>query len=307
MKKLDFHVHIINEISIEESVFYFKDLCRRKGYVGVGIMAASYATGESHPNCNEQALAVRAEIPNSYAFASLHHDRDFVEQAKQYMEQGFEGIKLLEGKPTLYRHYGYGFEHPRYEPFFAYAEEHRIPLLIHNNDPIEHWDITKMSERAIRKGWYYDETFPNQEHFFRVLEQDVLGKHPNLCVALAHFGFYSTDLNRADALMQKHPNLMMDATPALNIYDELSRTPERTREFFLKYHDRILFGTDAENLLVGEALDLNERKTALLQAFYEGDKPFTLGRHSVVGMHFDKDLLEEIYYYNALRFMGLQA
>ena len=153
MKKMDFHTHILNDITIDETVSFYQELCERKGYEGIGILACSHTTEGDYPDCNEMAMAVRNRLPNSYAFAALHHDRDFVEQAKEYMARGFEGIKILEGKPTQYRYYGYGLDHPRFEAFFAYAEEQGIPLLIHNNDPLMHWDITKMSARSIRKGW----------------------------------------------------------------------------------------------------------------------------------------------------------
>ena len=304
MKKLDFHIHIFDDIPIEKNVEYLKDMCERNGYVGVGIMALSYSSPGYHKTCNEDALKIREAMPGSYAFAALHHDRDFVEQAKEYMDQGFDGIKLLEGKPSCYRYYGYGYDHPRFEPFFAYAEEQGIPLMMHNNDPIEHWDRTKMTQRAIELGWCYDEEgFPSQEHFYKVFE-DIFERHPNLRAAVAHCGFYSKNrLDRAEELLGKYPNFMLDMTPALCIYSELSATPERTCELVRKYHDRLLFGTDADANLTGRARALNDKKVKVMKAFYEGKGLSEVEGAQIYGLNLPEYMLENIYYNNALRFM----
>ena len=305
MKKMDFHIHVTeNSTNVEESIAYLTEYCRQNKLDGICIQAAAMSSKGFHPDCNEKCAAVAAANPNWYVFAGLHHDRDFVEQAKEYMAQGFKGIKLLEGKPSCYRHYGYGFDHPRFEPFFAYAEEHAIPLLIHNNDPLVHWDINKISKAAIAKGWYYDSTMPSQAYFFQVLE-DILARHPKLHVALAHFGFYSNDLPRAEALMEKYPNLMMDMTPASVIFFELSQTPEATKAFILKYQDRLLFGTDVSNKIQGEVLALNQRKYQYMTAFYEGKGMQDVLGHAIAGMDLDEEILQKIYWDNAMRFMGI--
>ena len=308
LKILDFHVHVTdNATGVEESIRYFSDYCSQRGFVGVCIHAAEYTSSRGgHPDCNEKALAVSRAIPNSYAFAGLHHVRDFVEQTKEYMERGFRGIKLLEGKPSCYRHYGYGFDHPRFQAFFAYAEEQGIPLLIHNNDPLDNWDISKVSESAFQKGWYYDASMPSQEDFFRVLEEDVLAKHPKLRAAIAHFGFYSNNLERAESLMERFPNLIMDMTPALCIFDELSETPERTRAFLEKYQDRIIYGTDVSNRIEGSVRTLNEKKVAVMQAFYEGTEIVRVADRTIAGMGLSEEILEKLYYNNAMRFLGVQ-
>ena len=304
MIKTYFHVHVTDEeTGIEESIRYFKDYCERNQIQGIGIHAAEFTSLIEHPTCNEKALAVSKADPNWFAFAGLRHARDFVEQTKEYMVQGFKGIKLLEGKPSNWRHYGYTYDAPRFEPFFAFAEEHAIPLLIHNNDPIHHWDINKISKTALEKGWYYDETFPSQEYFFQSLE-GVLDRHPNLHAAIAHFGFYDDNIPRAEALMEKCPNLYMDMTPAPIIYNNLSATPEAAKAFILKYSKRLLFGTDVSNKIEGRVKDLNETKWRILTAFYEGCGLQTIGKHSIYGMDLSEDILQDIYHNNAMRFIG---
>jgi len=304
MKKMDFHVHISNDqTDVLQSIENFKSLSERNHLSAICIQSAVMSSNGMHPNCNEKALEIIKGNENWYAFASLHHDRDFVEQTKEYMDKGFRGIKMLEGKPTLYRNYGYGFDHPRFEAFFDYAEKNAIPLDIHNNDPLIHWDINKISERALKKGWYYDSTFPTQKYFFDVLE-NILDRHPGLHAALAHFGFYSDDIQKAEALMEKCPNLVMDMTPAMIIYDQLSNTPDEAKAFLLKYQDRILYGTDVSNCIEGEVREMNDTKTLLMRAFYEGDGEYEIGGFHIKGMNLPSCVLEKLYFHNAMRFIG---
>ena len=305
MKKLDFHVHFLDErISVEESARHFNEMCERKGYEGVGLMACSHCSEGFHPDCNERGLALQKLIPGSFLFGAPHHHSDFVEQAENLMARGCRGIKLLGGKPTQYRIFGYSYESERYEKLFDYCEKYGVPLVVHNADPISHWDVTKASARAIEKGWVYDEAIPSQEWFFNTIEA-VLARHPRLRIALAHFGFYSNNIPRAAALMEKYPNLMMDATPAPVIYAELSETPRESEAFFQKYHDRILFGTDVDNNIVGHVREYNDMKTELIGTFLEGDAPRLIGeKYAITPIHLEPRMLENIYYNNAMRFIG---
>lgn len=302
MKKIDFHVHHHNDVTVEQAIFYFRDMMERKGYCGICVQSFLHNSGHFYPESNQWAMEIANALPGSYAFAGLDHSRDFVEQTKEYMAQGFKGIKLLEGKPSEWKRNGFGYEHPRFDAFFSYCEQEQIPLLIHNNDPLDNWDITKATPRAIEKGWVYDETFPTQEWFFQQLENALLA-HPALRAAIAHFGFYSTDLPRAERLMKACPNLIMDITPAVCIYPQLSETPEAAEAFFRKYHTRITYGTDADSALVGFAREYNDMKVEIITHFLEGNAPKEIKGHLIHPIKLEREMLENIYYNNAMRFI----
>ena len=306
MKKNDYHVHIYDDIPVEDTADYFKDMCARKGYEGVGIMALWHTTDGYFRDCNEKALKLKKMIPNSYAFAALDREKDFVEQAEEHMKNGFDGIKLFEGKPSEYKIFGWGYENERFDRFFEYAEEKQIPIMLHNNDPIENWDMTKATPRAIEKGWVYDESVPSQEWFFKVLE-DALDKHRDLRIAIAHLGFYADDLDRAEVLLEKCPGLYFDITPALPIYVDLCKAPARSEAFFRRYHDRLIYGTDAANALTGAARDYNDTKTEVIKTFLEGSEPKQIGKYYITPIKLDAEMLENIYYNNGRRFLNKEC
>lgn len=307
MKKMDMHIHTYSTLPMDQQVAYMKEMMEKRGYCGLGFVASLRNTAGFHPYSNEATLELKRRIPGCYAFAALDHGKDFIEQAKAFMEQGFDGIKMLEGKPSNYRFWGIGYEGPRMDEFFAYAEERQIPLVIHNNDPRANWDLNNPKRAHLEaKGWFYGgEDLPSQEDFFVMLEK-VFERHPNLRAALSHMGFYYDNLPRVSALMDRCPNLYMDLTPAVEVFMELSLTPDETQAFIRKYHDRIFFGTDTSvNWEPGSRIrEFNDQKVRMMEVFFEGDAPEVVaGKYPVAPMHVPAEILEEIYYTNALRFM----
>ena len=62
MKKLDFHVHVTFDITVEETIRNFSDMCERKGYEGVGIMTLwHHSDGYLPSNYNEISLETCVE------------------------------------------------------------------------------------------------------------------------------------------------------------------------------------------------------------------------------------------------------
>ena len=84
--------------------------------------------------------------------------------------------------------------------------------------------------------------------------------------------------------------------------DELGREPEKSREFFIRYQDRIIFGTDmpaSERMYRSYFRFLETFDEDLVPPDYDG----TFGRYrwTVSGIGLGKDVLKKIYHQNALR------
>ncbi len=300
MKKIDFHVHIMSKLPPRESAEYFKDMCRRHGYCGVNIVALP----GYYEDANSAALAILELMPDSFAFGCIEpKGGDYGTQAEALMRRGFSGIKLFcGGKPNLYKDYPHFYDEELYDSLFSVCEEKQYPILMHNNDPAYCWDLSRADERAIRMGWVYDSSVPSHSRYFQSVE-NVLARYPRLNIALAHMGFYSEDIDRAFELMELYPNLKMDMTPALGIYYELSENYERAEEFFRKYHERIIFGTDAANELKGEARDYNDQKNAVTSHFLTGTGARDIKGKRIQAISLTDEMLENIYYNNAMRFI----
>ena len=76
-----------------------------------------------------------------------------------------------------------------------------------------------------------------------MLEQlnHVIARHPKTTFVAAHVFECSENLAYVANLLDRYPNLSVDISARTA---ELGRQPYTARKFFLKYADRILFGTD---------------------------------------------------------------
>ena len=167
-----------------------------------------------------------------------------LEQYKELMEIGFDGIKMLEGKPQLHQQVGIPLCDDYFDEFFAQIEKDGTHLLFHVNDPEEFWDPANAED--LRKiGWYYgDGDYASNEEVYRQIYA-ILEKHPNLCATFAHFFFRSKCPQKLEEMFEKYPNTAVDLTPGGEMYVAFCANPEYYTEFFNKYSDRIHFGTDS--------------------------------------------------------------
>jgi len=246
--------------------------------------------------------------------------RRSVRRARRLIACGCDGVKLLEGKPTMRRAFPIpDFDLPAWEPFWAYAEKARLPILWHVNDPETFWDPDAIPPFARDAGWGYTDADVNNEDQYRQVRA-VLERHKNLNVTFAHLFFLSADLPRLSEWMERFPNMRVDLTPGIELYENLSKTPEETRAFFERFSDRILYGTDigGRTVLAETVTALNEnesiRRAEICGAFLESkatlgiraDGAFLIGTEpfALHGMDFDADLLNKILSENFLAFVG---
>ena len=247
----------------------------------------------------------------------------FAEYTGTLSKMGCDGIKMIEGKPDMRKMLPIPpFDSPAYEPYWHKLEESGLPLLWHVNDPEEFWDPQRVPDWARAQGWYYgDGTFINNEaQYAEVL--NVLERHPKLKVIFAHFYFLSAQLPRLADLLERFPNLCIDLTPGIEMYQNFSRDLHATREFFMKYQERILFGTDigAKALLSTPEMGIEPGESALrielVRSFLETEGEFQLDASggflfgkfegAFQGLGLPEGVLRKIYGLNFERLAGSQ-
>ena len=69
----------------------------------------------------------------------------------------------------------------------------------------------------------------------------MIARHPKTTFINTHFGNNAEDLASVADKLDKYPNMYVDIDARIS---ELGRQPYTARKFFLKYQDRIMFGTD---------------------------------------------------------------
>lgn len=187
--------------------------------------------------------------PNTYAHGAFEHfikpltedveqGTDLVTQYHELMEIGFDGIKLIEGKPTALKPLGGDFNHPALDRVYAEMEKDGTHIVFHMNDPEYFW------ERPNSDGWFYgDGTYPTyeqiQEQAMRLFE-----RHPRLKATLAHFFFCGETPEIVEGLFEKYPNLCVDLTPGCEMYHSFEARHDYYKDFFKRHSERVMLGTD---------------------------------------------------------------
>lgn len=225
---------------------------------------------------------VFGSIPRSvYALPAAAQPQAILQAAQQLMARGCTGIKMLEGKPDVRKNHRVPpFNSAAFAPFWQWAEQAQTPVVFHVNDPADFWNAATLTEFQIKAGWYYDDTYINNEvQYTEVLE--VLARHPQLRVLFPHFFFMSEQLPRLGAILDAYPHVMTDVTPGVQLVYNLGADPNAAA-FFARYQTRICYGTDmgARQVIFPQPQALDEAECrsryTLIQTFLRAQAPYTL-------------------------------
>ncbi len=282
---IDSHVHI-NSLPC---LAYMKDYADHFGFQAVNVACL----GQEKPwdvTQNMLALLLKHQDPRFYAHGALLYpsvpvqkagldSSFFAGQARELEVLGFDGIKLLEGKPTTRKNLALAQNDPLYDAFYAQLEEAGTHVIWHVADPETFWHRETAPAFSLEAGWFYgDGSFLTQEQLYdEVLS--VLDRFPKLKVTFAHFFFLSNFPDRAKALLDTYPHVTLDITPGREMYENFSKRPAAWRSFFQAYAQRIVFGTDmARSEFQGAPTDLIGAMTRFLASQDRFDYwGFTLG------------------------------
>jgi predicted TIM-barrel fold metal-dependent hydrolase len=208
------------------------------------------------------------------------------EEIAEWKQKGVVGYKIWVGVSTA-------VDNPANEPTFTKMEQiGMIGASIHISqpyprnckDPVLYWQSIKAWER-------------------------VLDRHPKMVVICAHMMdiFYSDEqLDYLQYFLETYPNVYVDI--AARFKDFYSMSHDKIRNFFIKYADRILYGTDISNQpQKGKYQDAAEAYNRTFQIL-ETDGVFTseffapdVKGKTIQGISLPQDVLEKIYYKNAMK------
>jgi len=304
----DSHIHMRTETGDVEELFAKIQSLTDGGSVKTVNVACIPPWDDQALDQNALAILFKARHSHTtFAFGGLSYNfpgrtneqLDYAEQARRLLALGCDGIKMIEGKPSMRKVTHLPINAPAYDRFYSLLESQRVPVLLHLGDPEGFWDKAYVEKWSIPQEWtYIDGTFPARAALYAELE-DVLRRFPRLRVTLAHFGFLSADPEQATQFLERHPAVALDLTPGTEMYDNFSLQPAAWRSFFIRYQDRILFGTDNGYDAGGTVAEFSRRAAnhvACIRRFLETDGPFSAwGRQELHGLRLEREVLAKIY------------
>ena len=236
-------------------------------------------------------------------------DDDWTRRETDRLEASFQaGAKGLKFHKTLGLSYRYKdgrlmpVDDPKLAPIFELCGKHKKPVMIHTADPAAFFTpLDKNNERwhelNENPGWlFYGNQFPQREDLLAQFTR-IVQRHPGTTFIGAHFGNNVEDLATLGQWLDKYPNLNIDLDARIS---ELGRQPYTARKFFLKYQDRIMFGTDTTPRR--EAFRIYYRFLETEDEYFDcRDSHHLQGFWMIYGIHLPDEVLEKVYYKNAER------
>ena len=317
-KVFDLHVHYRFDIPLPEMVDIFREEFAATGTEKECFLSLPHYTQGDHVIFDEmqnlKGLYLKwAFSPNAYAFAGLEHPIDhndektvadlFLSQAKEYLSAGFDGIKMLDGYPSLVKCWNLPVDSPVYDKFYAFMQENGYPILMHIANPKECWDIANAKPHLTQQGRVYDNTYPTKEELTEQVFH-VMEKFPNLRLILAHFGFMSHSVAEAERFLS-YPNTLFDIAPGGEQILHMQKNWGEWLPFWEKYADRIFYGTDFYAFPKDEQWEICfRRRPDFLRQILETDGEHTYLEQPFKGVKLDPSLRDKIYRQNFLRLLG---
>jgi len=228
---------------------------------------------------------------------------EMVRQLDDAVGRGARGLKLLKDFGLGVRDKSgklIAIDDPRLDPVWSECGRLGIPVFIHTGDPEAFFHPTdgrneRYEELTEHPDWsFYGPQFPSFEQLLEARNR-VFARHSETLFVSLHMG-WPENLPWVMRMLDDHPNVMVEfgAREA-----ELGRQPRQTRELFLKYQDRVMFGTDNG---MDEAMYRN-----IFRWLETGDESFDYwgypaqGRWEIYGLELPDTVLEKIYHLNAER------
>lgn len=158
------------------------------------------------------------------------------------------GLELRDNKGKFVQ-----IDDERFDPILDFIEEQNITLIGHIGEPRNAWlPIEKMTVGGDKKYFaahpeyhmYLHPEYPSYETIINARDH-MLAKHPNLRFVGAHLGSLEWDVDELASRLDKYPNMAVDMAERISHFQYQAVTDwQKVRDFFMKYQDRLIYGTD---------------------------------------------------------------
>jgi hypothetical protein len=144
-------------------------------------------------------------------------------------------------------------DNPGFDGVMAHIEKARRPLIAHQAEPKNCWlpldQMTTDNDRSYFREHpeYHMYLHPEQPSYESLMahRDAFVGRHPGLGFVGAHMGSLEWSVDALAAFLDKYPNATIDlAARMTQVQYQSVRDPAKVRAFFVKYQDRILYGSD---------------------------------------------------------------
>jgi len=319
VKKFDAHIHINTDETVfikqaQDDSFQFLDIVDDRPF--------GLPMGEQ-----QKFAALHSEnFPDLMVFATTFsvkewNSKDWVEKTISDLENSFSNgavavkiwknigmdLKDKSGKFVM-------VNDPRFDTILNYLAKNRIPVIGHNGEPKDCW--LPLEGMTFSKGYYGSHPeyhmflhpeYPSYEDQIDARD-NMLEKHPDLKFVGAHLGSLEWSLDELAKRLDKYPNMNVGLSRMSNLKLHALRNRQKTRDFFIKYQDRLIYGTDTAINTSTNQTEMEKRvhdRWVSDWKFYVTDETINLsGFGELKGLKLPRGVIDKIYLKNALGIFG---
>jgi predicted TIM-barrel fold metal-dependent hydrolase len=256
--KFDAHVHAnVNDPR-------FLEAARRDGFE---LLSINVDYPDFPPLADQAAIAhqMRAADPRLFRFATAFSMEGFgtpgwTERTIRALDDAFARgavavkvwknigmvVKDAQGQRVF-------IDDPRFDGVMAHLEKRGIPLIAHQAEPKNCWlpfdQMTTENDRSYFRAhpeyhMYLHPEEPSYEALMAARDRFV-GRHPRLAFDGAHMASLEWSVDELARFFDRYPNAVVDLAARMsNLQVQSNADLAKVRAFFIKYQDRILYGTD---------------------------------------------------------------
>ncbi len=336
IKKIDIHTHIQSDAP------YLRQIMDSLNFK---LISVCYE-GSDIERLNRQIEAAKvytSEYPRYYgwitAFDLTERDKpnwtaNVIKKLKSDFDNGAIGVKIWKDIGIGIKDANGNYiqvDDPMFTPIFEFIAQEGKTLLAHIGEPITAWMSPKPGTYWAKHPQYSNYDRPDKPSYSSIVAtmDHIIERHPNLRIVGAHLASLEFDVDELAKRFDKYPNFAADIGGRTRYLMWQARG--KVRAFFIKYQDRILYGTDKFGGLInehGEDLSSEEIETSRNQildrydfftTYYTtdkeipwsdyiiSDKPVEGATYTVKGLALPNEVLDKIYYENAVKwFPGVE-
>ncbi len=334
-RKIDIHTHISSDAS------YLREVMDHWNMKMFTICNEGLKTDRLKAQI-EAAVEISKKLPRYYAWCTTFNLNGIenpswaakvIEELKSDFDRGALGVKVWKEIGMQLKDSKGNFilvDNPLFDPIFDFISNNNKTLFMHIGDPPNYW--LSAGPDGMPDAWYKEGNDVwnrigkyKGEVAYDILMRSrdmVLSRNPNLKIVGCHMGNLSYDLNQLARRLDQFPNYAIETSFTIPFLKGQAR--EKVREFFLKYQDRILYGSDISGGLIASSYlvdmskidvewsetDIENLKSELLLQYEEDfkylstDQEFSQGEYNVRGLALPEEVLHKIYFNNSVSWIN---
>lgn len=256
--KLDAHVHA------NRSAHDFLDIARKDGFELLSINV-DYPDFPSLADQAAVAHALRAADPAHFHFATTFSMKGFggpnwsadtIRALDAEFAHGAVAVKVWKNIGMVERDKAgrlIMLDDPGFDPVMDHLAARHVPLIAHQGEPQNCWlpldQMTTENDRSYFREhpeyhMYLHPEMPKLETILAARDR-MIARHPDLEVVGAHMGSLEWSVDALAAFLDAHPNAVVDLAARLTqVQYQSVRDYAKVRSFFIRYQDRLLYGSD---------------------------------------------------------------